>query len=109
MKYTFPSYKTKAEFTPGTFSENEWNPGENSCVERVFYALPNDSEYAIFKFVTRTMTGRKSQRWEVWHNGKFSNNFFTGFDDAVQGIKDEISFWGFPGPLNSYRKYTLDF
>ena len=103
MKQSYPSYTLKREFTPGTLSEDEWKPGECACVERAFFVLPNDSEYAIFKFATRTQTGRKSLRWEVYHNGRFSNNYFNGYEEAVQCIKNEISFWGFDGSLYSYR------
>ena len=105
MKYNYPAYKLKSEFKPGTFSENEWKINESACVDRSFYILPNESEYAIFKFATRTPTGRKALRWEVYHNGKFSNNYFNGYDEAVHSIKDEISFWGFDGQLHHYRVY----
>ena len=59
----------KMEFTPGTWGENDWEKGESACVDRVFYVLPNGSEYAIFKFCERTMTGHKKLRWEAYHNG----------------------------------------
>ena len=36
-KYTYPDYKLKAEFSVGTFIENEWKFGEVACVDRVFY------------------------------------------------------------------------
>ena len=68
-KYTYPDYKLKSEFYVGTFGENDWQLGEVACVDRVFYRLPNGSEYAIFKFAERTRTGGKRLRWEEWHNG----------------------------------------
>ena len=105
MNYTFPKQAVKPEFTPGTWGENQWELSETSCVDRAYYALPNGSEYAIFKFCTRTPTGRKTLRWEVWYNGRFSNNYFTCFDDAVSGIENEIRFHGFPGTLQTYRVY----
>ena len=105
MKYDYPNYKLKPEFTPGTYSENSWKPGETACVDRTFFVLPNGSEYAIFKFAERTMTGRKRLRWEVWHNGEFLNNYFTCFDDAVKRCENEIAFFGFPGNRQKYRIY----
>lgn len=59
MKYNYPKYKLKMEFTPGTWGENDWKLGEQACVDRAFYVLPGGTEYAIFKFVERTRTGRK--------------------------------------------------
>lgn len=105
MNYTYPNYKLKYEFTPGTYSENEWQLGEVACVDRAFYALPNGSEYAIFKFCERTMTGRKKSRWETYHNGKFYNNYFLGFEEAVTQVENEIAFNGFPGKRQDYRVY----
>lgn len=105
MKHSFPDYKLKSEFTPGTWGENDWALGETACVSRAYYALPSGNEYAIFKFCTRTPTGRKKLRWEAWYNGRFANNYFTCFDDAVQSIENEIRFHGFPGTLQSYRVY----
>ena len=101
-KYTYPDYKLKPEFYVGTFGENDWQLGEVACVDRVFYRLPNGSEYAIFKFAERTWTGGKRLRWEEWHNGKFSNNYFTCFEDAVDGLENECAFWGF-GTRNKHR------
>ena len=89
MKYKYPDYNLKYEFTPGTYSENDCGFGETACVDRAFYSLPNESEYAIFKFCKRTMTGQKKCRWEVWHNGRFYNNYFTSFDDAVRNVEGE--------------------
>ena len=105
MKYEYPKHTLKYEFTPGTWGENEWGLGEIACVDRAFYILPNGSEYAIFKFCERTMTGRKKLRWELWHNGKFSNNYFTSFDDAAESIENEIRFFGFSGNRQKYRAY----
>ena len=105
MRHQFPAYKPKPEFTPGTWGENAWELGETACVDRAWYALPNGNEYAIFKFCTRTPTGRKKLRWEVWRNGRFSNNYFTCFDDAVNTIENEISFNGYPGTIQKYRVY----
>ena len=106
MKHTFPTYTLKSEFTPGTWGENDWEPGETACVDRTYYALPNGSEYAIFKFCERTHTGRKKLRWEAWHNGRFYNNYFTCFDDAVNSVENEIRFNGFKGNRNTYRVYN---
>lgn len=105
MKYEYPKYKLKMEFTPGTWGENDWEKGESACVDRAFYVLPHGSEYAIFKFCERTMTGRKKCRWEVYHNGKFYNNYFTSFDDAVRSVESEISFNGLDGKRQDYRVY----
>ena len=105
MNYTFPKQALKPEFTPGTWGENQWELGETACVSRAYYALPSGNEYAIFKFCTRTPTGRKKLRWEEWYNGRFSNNYFTCFDDAVSSIENEIRFHGFPGTLQTYRVY----
>ncbi len=105
MKHKFPQQNLKSEFTTGTWGEMDWQPGEIACVDRAFYALPNGSEYAIFKFCERTYTGRKKLRWEVWHNGKFFNNYFTCFDDAVRPVENEIVFMGFPGGRQKYRTY----
>lgn len=102
-KYQYPDYKLKMEFGVGTFSENEWKLGETACVSRCYYRLPNDSEYAIFKFAERTPTGRKRLRWEVYHNGRFSNNYFTCFDDAVECVENEMMFWGYGKDRNKYR------
>ena len=103
-KYQYPDYKLKPEFYVGTFGENDWRLGEVACVDRVFYRLPNDSEYAIFKFAERTRTGGKRLRWEEWHNGKFSNNYFTCFEDAVDGLENECAFNGF-GTRNKHRMW----
>lgn len=105
MQYQYPKYLLKSEFTPGTWGENDWNLGEIACVDRAYYSLPNGSEYAIFKFCERTYTGRKKLRWETWHNGKFYNNYFTCFDDAVSSVENEIAFNGFKGSRNNYREY----
>ena len=105
MKYEFPHYKLKAEFTPGTWGENDWELGEQACVDRAFYALPDGSEYAIYKFVERTRTGRKKCRWEQWYNGRFSNNYFNSFDEAARHIENHIDFNGFPGTRQTYRVY----
>lgn len=105
MKYEFPKQTLKSEFTPGTWGEYDWEMGETSCVDRAYYALPNGNEYAIFKFCTRTHTGRKKLRWETWCNGRFSNNYFTCFDDAARDVELEISFHGFPGSRQTYRVY----
>lgn len=105
MKYDYPKYKLKMEFTPGTWGENDWEYGEQSCVDRAYYSLPSGNEYAIFKFAERTMTGRKKVRWEAWRNGRFSNNYFTSFDDAVRCVENEIAFNGFPGTRQTYRVY----
>ena len=103
-KYQYPDYKLKSEFYVGTFGEYEWQKGEIACVDRVFYRLPNGSEYAIFKFAERTRTGGKRLRWEEWHNGKFSNNY-NYFDDAVERIKDEIAFFGFDTKMKNHRMW----
>lgn len=105
LKYTYPNYPRKIEFTPGTWGENDWQPGEVACVNRTFYRLPDDTEYAIFKFCERTHTGRKRLRWELWHNGRFSNNYFTCVEDVTRQIEDRISFFGFPGRISSYLVY----
>lgn len=105
MKYNFPKYKLKMEFTPGTYSENDWQLGEQACVDQVFYVLPDGEEFAIYKFVERTQTGKKKCRWEEWHNGKFSNNYFGGFDEAVRFLDGYIQFNGLPGKRNDYRVY----
>ena len=105
MRHQFPEYKLKPEFVPGTWGENGWDLGETACVDRAYYALPSGNEYAIFKFCTRTPTGRKKLRWETWRNGRFSNNYFTCFDDAVNTIENEISFNGYPGTIQKYRVY----
>ena len=102
LKYGYPDYALKREFYVGTYSENDWKPGETACVDRWYYFLPNESEYAIFKFAERTRMGGKKLRWEVWHNGKFSNNYFTCFEDAVKQVDNECTFWGF-GARNKYR------
>ena len=105
MKYTYPNYKLKMEFTPGTWSENDWELGESACVNQAFYVLPDETEFAIFKFVERTPTGRKRVRWEEWHNGRFSNNHFTSFDDAVRWMEGYMEFNGFDGGRQKYRVY----
>lgn len=105
MKYEYPKYKLKVEFTPGTWGENDWQLGEIACVDRVFYSLPNGSEYAIFKFVERTITGRKKARWELWSDGRFANNYFNSFDEAVSRVDGEIDFNGFHGTRQKYRVY----
>lgn len=105
MKYSFPQYKLKSEYTPGTWGEMDWELGEIACVDRCYYSLPNGNEYAIFKFCERTHTGGKKLRWEKWCNGRFSNNYFTCFDDAVKDVELEISFHGFPGGRQAYRVY----
>lgn len=105
LQHTFPTYPLKHDFTPGTWGENEWQKGETACVDRAFYAFPGGTECAVFKFAERTMTGKKRVRWEVWHNGKFSNNYFNGFDEAVRWYEDMIRFQGLPGKLRDYRVY----
>lgn len=59
MKYNYPNYKLKVEFTVGTFGENQWGFGECACVDRAFYVLPDGAEFAFFKFCERTHTGKK--------------------------------------------------
>lgn len=108
MKYDYPNYKLKAEFTPGTWSENQLDYGESACVDRAFYALPDGTEYAVFKFCDRTMTGRKKCRWETWHNGKFANNYFNSFDEAMRWFDGYIGFNGFPGKRQDYRVYVKE-
>ena len=105
MKYNYPNYKLKMEFTPGTWGENDWELGEQACVNRTFYCLPDGTEYVIFKFAERTRTGRKIVRWETWHNGKFSNNYFNSFDEAARWLDGYIQFNGLPGTRQSYREY----
>ena len=105
LKHSYPDYPLKSEFTPGTWSENDGLPGEKACVDRVFYSLPDGTEYAVFKIVERTMTGKKRQRWETWQNGSFSNNYFTCFEDAVKCVDGRIGFWGFPGKRHDYAVY----
>lgn len=105
MKEKFPIYNLKPDFTPGTFSENDWELGEQACTDRAYYRLPDGNCYAIFKFSTRTMTGRKKVRWEVYRNGRFSNNYFTNFDDAAREIDNAIEFHGFGGNRQNYRIY----
>lgn len=105
MKYEYPKHKLKMEFTPGTFSENNWQLGEVACVDRAYYSLPNGNEYAIFKFVERTRTGKKKVRWEVWSDGRFFNNYFNSFDEATRYIENEIVFNEFAGTKQTYRVY----
>ena len=105
LHHTFPAYPLKVEFTPGTWGENDWKLGEIACVSRAFYAFPDGTEYAVFKFCERTHTGRKRLRWEAWHNGKFSNNYFNGFDEAVSWAENLVRFNAWPGKLNDYRVY----
>ena len=105
MKYEYPKYKLKSEFTPGTWGENDWALGEESCVDRTFYVLPDGYEAAIFKMCERTRTGRKRLRWEVYHNGRFSNNYFNGFDEAIEWLEGYIKFNGIKGMLRDYRVY----
>ena len=105
MKYDYPKYKLKAEFTPGTWGENDWNLGEQACVNNAFYCLPDGTEFAIYKFVERTRTGRKKVRWEEWYNGKFSNNYFNSFDEATKRLDGYIEFNGFAGTKQTYRIY----
>lgn len=31
MKYEYPNYKLKMEFTPGTWGENDWQLGETAA------------------------------------------------------------------------------
>lgn len=103
LQHNYPTYPMKSEFTPGTFSENEWQKGEQACTSRHFLRLPNGSEYAIYRIAERMPTGRKSIRYELWHNGKWSNNFFTAdFDEATQSIKDELAFWGYDKKISKY-------
>ena len=105
MKYDFPKYKLKMEFTVGTWGENDWKLGESACVNDAFYVLPDGTEYGIYKFVERTRTGRKKCRWELWQNGKFCNNYFNSFDEASERIDNHIDFWGFPKNRQKYRVY----
>lgn len=107
MQYEYPNYKLKMEFTPGTWGENDWELGECACVDCAFYVLPNGSEYAIFKFAERTKTGRKKLRWEAYHNGRFYNNYFRGFEEAVSSVENEIAFNGFGGSRQDYRIYEF--
>ena len=103
FKYDLPDYVLKRDFTPGTLSENEWKAGETACTDRHFYVLPNGSEWAVFTFATRTNTGRKNVRYEVWHNGKWYNNYFTNsYVDAVCGLENEIAFFGFDDNRSKY-------
>lgn len=103
MKYSFPEHKLKMEFTVGTYGENDWELGEVNCVDRHYYALPNGNEWAVYKFCERTRTGNKKCRWEVWYNGKWYNNYFTSYEDAIQSIDGEIEFNGFNGKRIDYR------
>lgn len=105
MRYDYPKYNLKMEFTPGTWGENDCELGEQDCVDRAFYVLPDGTEFAIFKFVERTRTGRKKVRWEEWYNGKFSNNYFTSFDDACKWMESYIDFNGFKHGRQNYRVY----
>lgn len=106
MKFDYPKYQLKSEFTVGTFSENEWKLGECACVDRVFYVLPDGEEFAFYKFCERTHTGRKKIRWEEWHNGKFSNNYFSGgFDSGVKWMEGYMKFNGFSNSRQNYRVY----
>lgn len=106
MKYSYPKYKLKQDFTPGTWSENDWKLGEAACVDRAFYYLPDGTEFAFFKCVERTRTGRKKVRWEEWRDGKFSNNYFnTSFDDACRWMENYINFNGFKSGRQNYRVY----
>lgn len=105
MKYIYPDYELKAEFTPGTWGENQWELGESACVDRTFYVLPDGTEFAFFKFCERTMTGRKKTRWVEWHNGRMSNNHFDcGFDTAAEWMDRYINF-NFGGKRQDYRVY----
>ena len=104
MKYDIPVYPMKLDFTPGTFSEDEWQKGESACVERNYYRLPNGSEWAMYKFSTRTPTGNKRVRWEVWHNGRFHNNYFNNsYEEVVESMGYEIAFNGFDKNRSKYR------
>ena len=105
MRFEYPKYKLKMEFYLGTFGENDWELGETACVDRTCYMLPNKSEYVIFKFVTRTPSGQKKVRWEEWHNGKFSNNYFGSYDESTRQIENEMAFNGFGGSRGDYRVY----
>ena len=103
FKFDLPNYPLKRDFTPGTFSENDWQVGETACTERHFYVLPNGSEWAVFKFSTRTNTGMKKVRYETWHNGKWHNNYFTNaYEDAVESMENEIAFFGFEKNRSKY-------
>ena len=105
LNHDYPTYPMKMEFTPGTYGENEWAKGESACVDRHFYVLPNGSEWAIFKIAERTHTGHKKIRYETWHNGRWYNNYFTySYDDAVNGMENEIAFFGFE---KNRTKYAL--
>ena len=103
-KYTYPDYKLKSEFTVGTFGENEWKLGETACVDRCYCRLPKGGEYVSFWFAERTRPGGKRLRWETYHNGRFSNNYFTCFEDAVDSLENECAFWGY-GTRNKHRIY----
>ena len=105
MKYNYPNYKLKVEFTVGTFGENQWKLGECACVDRLLYILPDGEEFAFFKFCERTYTGKKKIRWEEWHNGKFSNNHFSNFDSAVERMECYMEFNGFSNNRQHYRVY----
>lgn len=107
MKYNFPNYKLKMEFTVGTWGELDWELGESACVDRYFYALPDGTEYAIYKFVERTRTGKKKCRWELWRDGDFCNNYFRSFDEPLERIEGYIAFWGFPKKREDYRVYPF--
>lgn len=85
------------EFTPGTCGENDWEKGESACVDRAFYVLPNGSEYAIFKFCERTMTGRKKLRW--WHiiTDNFTTTIFAGLTRLFPVLKMRLLSSGLAG------------
>ena len=105
MKFKYPNYKLKTEFTPGTWSENDWQLGESACVDRAFYVLPDGSEFAFFKFCERTFTWKKKTRWEEWYNGKLSNNHFNSdFNTAASHMDGYIAF-NFDGKRQDYRVY----
>lgn len=102
MKYDFPNPKLKTEFTPGTYGENDWAIFEQACVDKRHYVLPDGEEFAIYKYVERTPTGKRC-RWESWYNGKFSNNYFNGFDEAVRWMENYMEFNGIPGKRSDYE------
>lgn len=109
MKYAYPVYDSKMEYDPGMWGWEEWENGETNCTNSQFYLLPDGTEYVIFKLVTRTMTGGKRARWEVWHNGRFSNNYFSQdgatVDDAIEWLDSYIKFNGLPGKSSDYIVY----
>ena len=103
LKYDVPFPPLKNDFREGTYGENHWARMETACVSRRFYILPNESEWAVYKYVTRTNTGKRTVRFEVWRNGRWWNNYFEEYYPAViEGIKNELTFNGYDDKVALY-------